>query len=1092
MNNQIPHIGQNVVVRNRPGIVKDIKKFESPADGVVNGIWIDYIDGYQNPERDFVIWERELNTSVFKSSSLPDISTINSPDEYSYFKAFVNSYRWTSNNLSQDLSTENNKNPRLISPWQSSIKVEGYQLYPLLKAMKMPRITLLLADDVGLGKTIEAGLILNELIARGRLRRCLIVCPAALQIQWRDEMAEKFYLDFQVVDRDTTFKLQKEYGLDTNPWSFYPRIVTSFDYLRQKDILENFNATTKMMIKENDAVVPWDMLVIDEAHNISSRFIGKNTERLNLIKSINPFFENRLFLTATPHNGYTDAFTGLLELLNPLVFDQKYRLEIKDHNFIQNYVVRRLKSELSKNSLIKRFSYRYIKRIDENYKLYDIEKQLFAALKEYKKQALKLVSNHNNKNRMIVVFLLSLLTKRLLSSSFAFANTWWNHFAGIKSSEIDASELEYVYDRAITDLSDDTEKGKREEEIAKKTGSWLSKNYEKLKPEILRINELLEQIGWTNEIVQNDNSLYNHLPKDSKWDSLFKWINEKLKNESGFRQDERVIVFTEYKHTLDYLLSRFNSIDIKEPKLEILHGRSERGEREKIKEAFNDHESPLKIMLVTDVASEGVNLQNNCRFVIHYDIPWNPMRMEQRNGRVDRFGQSRDVYVYNFISDEEEDLIFLEKVVNKVNQIREDLGSVGEIFDKGLEDHFFGDSIDKKRAVQYVQSIQPEAVHNNDLEYFAKGSEEEYKEALIRLQHTELELNITENNLAELLRIAFSLEKGKLTKIDEEGVYLIEVIPPKWKSLIESTLTIQTGRNKGALCKIVFNSSYFEKVENDRYVYLTKPDTRLVRLNHPIMKRAIGLLKRKLWISDSSDELISRLNRFTVVTSDIPVGLDLVIVIYLLIEASNDLREMIHEEVISIPLVVSKNSIEILDARIWDKININERQNLQPAQLKKIYPLLQENWINIEDQLKEKIGSYRDSQKALLEESLNKMCGEGSLKAKKNYEERLSELKSQKDSRYIKRIKSDIDLLKKELSESSLFEEINKQKIDDLKSLEINLEKFVNENIAYLENVLTNEKDRFLNRVLPMRYKLKNYDIHSIGIEYLVNKSMLK
>ncbi len=188
----------------------------------------------------------------------------------------------------------------------------------------MPRVSLLLADDVGLGKTIEAGLILTELIARRRIRRVLVVCPASLQLQWREEMADKFSLDFLVLDRGAMVEIQREYGMDANPWAVTPRAITSMDFLRQPDVLSQFLAAAGTL--ERGHALAWDFLVVDEAHNLAPHSLAERSERSRMLGEITPHFEHRLFLTATPHNGFTYSFTGLLEQLDPVRFRQTSEL----------------------------------------------------------------------------------------------------------------------------------------------------------------------------------------------------------------------------------------------------------------------------------------------------------------------------------------------------------------------------------------------------------------------------------------------------------------------------------------------------------------------------------------------------------------------------------------------------------------------------------------------------------------------------------------------------------------------------------------------------------------------------------------------
>ena len=200
----------------------------------------------------------------------------------------------------------------VASPFHGGVCVEDYQLVPLLKALRMPRVSLLLADDVGLGKTIEAGLVLQELLLRRRIQRVLILTPASLRLQWRDELREKFSLSFDVVDRRETDFLRRRLGLDANPWRSFSRIVASYHYLRQPDVREQFLSACRT--PEGSPHLPWDLLIVDECHNLMPSPYGEDSELCRMLAAVAPRFEHKLFLSATPHNGHTRSFTGLLEL----------------------------------------------------------------------------------------------------------------------------------------------------------------------------------------------------------------------------------------------------------------------------------------------------------------------------------------------------------------------------------------------------------------------------------------------------------------------------------------------------------------------------------------------------------------------------------------------------------------------------------------------------------------------------------------------------------------------------------------------------------------------------------------------------------
>ena len=212
----------------------------------------------------------------------------------------------------------------------------------------MPRVTLLLADDVGLGKTIEAGLVLRELLGRRRIRRVMVICPASLQLQWHDELTSKFALDFTVLDRAATVDIQREYGMDANPWAVTPRSITSMDFLRQPDVLGSFLAAAQRL--ERGHALAWDLLVVDEAHNLAPLGFSERSDRAKMLSEVAQHAEHRLFLTATPHNGFTASFSGLLEQLDPVRFRQTSELNDAERGQVDLVMVRRLKSELNERA----------------------------------------------------------------------------------------------------------------------------------------------------------------------------------------------------------------------------------------------------------------------------------------------------------------------------------------------------------------------------------------------------------------------------------------------------------------------------------------------------------------------------------------------------------------------------------------------------------------------------------------------------------------------------------------------------------------------------------------------------------------------
>lgn len=235
---QLPRVGMFATVRNRRGLVAAVEPFDGES-GRLHLVHLEYKDD-QYPLDERLLWELEPRKLLLEPTALPDVTTADAmpPED---FDALLRAARWTAAFPYLDPDDEGPvKRLPISSPFHGAIQVEDYQLVPLLKALQMPRVNLLIADDVGLGKTIEAGLILSELLLRRRIQRVLILTPASLRLQWREEMWEKFSLSFDLVDRAETYGLRKRLGMDANPWRSFSRIITSYHYLRQEDIRDQF------------------------------------------------------------------------------------------------------------------------------------------------------------------------------------------------------------------------------------------------------------------------------------------------------------------------------------------------------------------------------------------------------------------------------------------------------------------------------------------------------------------------------------------------------------------------------------------------------------------------------------------------------------------------------------------------------------------------------------------------------------------------------------------------------------------------------------------------------------------------------------
>lgn len=1073
----LPHAGQTVIIRNRPALVRSVEEQKYRSMQALHEVQVDYIDGWSHPESDFLIWELERGARVVASLALPRVDDLNqSPDPPALLRAFLRAHQWSALNRLTAHRAEDEGALRLISPWQSSVQVEDYQLYPVLKSLLMPRISLLLADDVGLGKTIEAGLILSELFVRRRIRRVLIICPASLQIQWRDEMREKFHLDFTIVDREETFRLQRDLGVDSNPWASHPRIITSMDYLRQQDVLGSFLAATKRISGRVEAILPWQMLVVDEVHNLTPARYGDDSERCDMLRRVSPLFEHRLFLSATPHNGFTVSFTGLLELLDPVRFQQKAILNQQDHEQVGVAMVRRLKRDLTVEGEPDRFAPRKVDGLP--IRIAGAEKALFEALRAYRQALHTLLGQKSKRERHLGEFLIKLLTKRLLSSSYAFARTWWQHVIGTQENVESLEVTEHSIHRAEATITDDQERGLREEDAMKQTGTWLQKYAQELIAEQQLVSRCLENLGWSQAALERPFEAAT-LPTDARWERLVQWIDEFLRTGANLRNDERLIIFTEYKHTLEYLLERFKRIGLKPPLVQSLFGGASSEQRERIKEAFNDPRDPLRILVGTDTVSEGINLQATCRYVIHQDIPWNPMRLEQRNGRVDRHGQEREVRVFHFTSNDEADLQFMEQVVKKVHQARTDLGSVGQVIDKSIEEYFIEGKLTPDELDLRVREAQVEPQEQVDLHARDQGGRIYNARAMQLLDATEMELDLHAEQVAQLLMEAIKHENGRLEEIEDGRAYRLREIPPTWKKLVRETIERRRGTLQG-MPKLVFDPAYFEEEHNGRKFFKPRLDAELIRLGHPLMQRALGVLRQRMWDGKG-------LARWTLQKSVLPPGIHKLLLVHLSLEVINAFREVAHQEIILVPYQVLGTHLVPLEPDFWEHQKHMPRFALTNAAMDHEVPVVREHWEAHQQALRALVSDQREALRQKFEEIMRQRLTEEAREEGTIFTGRLRELERMKQPQHLVALKREIARQEKKLLQPSWLEEIQQEQLvqeQHLADLKWQAEH------TYLDNMkdlVVSEQKRVLEQVLPKRYTLAAVDIQPLTVEYIVH-----
>lgn len=896
-----------VAVRKRRGVVTSVLEFPSSSGETLRVAQVEYADGNQ-PFEEQVVWERECHAQVFEPRSLPNVAG-NAPVPEESFDCVQRAARWLA--LSPFIgNTDGTASPAIVTaPLFGAIQAEDFQLVPLVRALQMPRVSLLLADDVGLGKSIEAGLVLSELIRRRRIRKVLVLCPAALRYQWQQELRTKFGLHFDIVDRPETHALRKQLGMDANPWRTFQRAITSLHYLKQPDVLEQFIALCRRQM-ENTASLPWDLVILDEAHNCMPSAVGEDSDLARMVAQISPYFEHRLFLTATPHNGYTHSFSGLLEQLDPVRFTRTDEFSKAEQTRLAQVVIRRLKSEVNETDRELNRPERFAKRVIEPAPLQfsRIELALLERFAEFRRALRALFLGTSKGEQRSGSFAMEILNKRLLSCPFAFADSWQRFKEGL-ATEKAASEAELIGARreVEADVDDDGEKEGRQRHASRIAGAWLQERRSQLDPFIKAVDEALSALGLGNFSIEKS------IPTDdARFDQLLALIVSRLRSGKVWRDDERIIVFTEYKTTLDYLHRRLMESFPDEPpeRFRLLYGGmpDSTRKREEIKQAFNDPADPVRILLATDAASEGQNLQETARLLLHWDVPWNPSRLDQRNGRLDRHGQARDVSIFHFTSEADADLKFLGRVLEKVEKIRTDLGSVSELFDAAFAQRFH-----QLRDAELVDSQL-----DLDIKQRRSRSRETLPHCEVKAPETQAaiewlkkELGFSPDNLRSILETAFGMASGgaRLTGPDAKGrLRLPGHIPADWRSIVDDELRLPSrGGVDGALPALVFDPQQFVEVRNGRPVFRPSKDTALLHLGHPLIHRALLRLSRARYPGTAESEACSR---WTVRRGEVPTGADALIVITVEELANNELREAFHHWCRGLRFPIRKQRLE--------------------------------------------------------------------------------------------------------------------------------------------------------------------------------------
>ena len=1084
----IPEVGQAVRVRSRLATVRAVEPYDSrTAQGRLHVVDIEYLDDCRYPEGEQLLWEVEATASVLGSTSLPGVDA-NRPDSPHALQAFVNAHRWT--RLNRLREKDGLEDEPLLGVWNSAIQVHPYQLEPVIRALSMPRVSLLLADGVGLGKTIQSGLVLEELLLRRRIRRILVICPAMLQRQWKYELRRKFNLDFEVIDSDSTFQLRRRLGIDTNPWKAFPRIITSMDYLRMPDVLQQFlQASGAGPDAETNGYrtmphAPWDLLIVDECHHFAPQSGSRASQRTRMLREIRFLFEHRIFASATPHNGKTVSFTGLLELLDPIRFQMTVEMDDKDRSHLAEVRIRRLKDDINKTSLRPPFAEQLPPK-ELPIRITSQESALYEALREYRNKGQAALGNATAGERWLCQFIYSLLTKRLLSCPLAFARTWWRHLEDDAETAADAPRLfdmaRVSAERAEEQTKSDDEKTILEEDAARYSGAYFRSQNQTVEDLQHRVNKALEAIGYDRRTVEDPGKLAALAKKsDSKTEALVTWIKKNLFANGKLRDDERLIVFTEYKETLFFLEQRLLQEGFDKNTLRILCGGMNPDEFEAVKSEFEDKTAAVRLLLATDAASEGINMQEECRWIIHYDIPWSPSKLQQRNGRVSRHGQVRDVSIHYFRCNEEEDMNFLFRVAEKVEQVRQDLGSVERIFDAAIQRHFQG----RKTSIEQVSLFVGQQLENDparkELDHESPSEIGDFtRRARELLESTDDRLGISPRALCDILRAAITVEgNGSMEEIvDKPGFYRLKP-PARWEGLARQTLTVGSRTDR---MELVFDAALVEEEVSGRRVMRIKKHQVLLRLGHPIMRQAMATLSRQLHDPEGRNAVF----RWSIAAMQ-RTGFEALLVFHYTLTAINELREPLHDEVLSSVFRIEGNKIEPVEDQYQQSVLQSQLHPIKSSvRLDDWMRTLRGHWFQHKAELEKYLGWNEAEMRKVFDGRTSVALKRELDAAKESYRYRLKELQDRSREQELTKLAKELMKQQAESEQLLLFEEIQDEAKFRVHELEEQMT-VLRQDVERTRELLEKERKHRTEVVLPKRFQIREVRVLPLALTYVV------
>ena len=728
-------------------------------------------------------------------AGLPHITVIESSEGLLAKGEFADPRHYDLRQTALELSA-NRSYDRFVALPHNRIKIEPYQVKAVHEVLSSYDHRYLIADEVGLGKTIEAAMVIEELAARDRADRVLIVTPAPLQQQWQEELREKFGQEFVIYDREFV-ETQQNAHPSQNAWMQEDRIITSVDFAKQADIRDALGNLSQ----------EWDIAVFDESHHLTARREGQagieKTQRYRLGEVVSRHSDGLLFLTGTPHNGKRDQFYFMLKLLDP------YRFEDEDHitpDGLRNLMIRRLKSNMTREDGSQMFPEKEIRTLPVTFT--QAEQALYEDVTEY-------ISEHFNRGGSsgsnVAGFAMAVYQKRLVSSVYAIRKSIENRIQALSGGGADGKLSKLVQQllpkyRRDPEMLTDQAREQVERELEQVS---FTDNPEELEQELEILEELRDQA--------------RQVRVDSKAQKLQEFVNGILESDP----DEKILIFTEYTDTLEYLRDEvFSSYRTAE-----IYGDLGQSQRRKQVERF---EEEANLMLATDAAREGLNLQF-AHIMVNYDLPWNPNRIDQRIGRLHRYGQDETVKIHNLFVDETRESEILERLLEKIDEIESQLGLSSDILglvldDFNLEDEIMTAVASHKEVDDVIEEVEQHISTNQadvtaaqeQLTAAEHGSDEAETKKIRELIARSEENTVLGDEVRQLLQQFFAEFGGTLRKETGTGEpVLFHVEPPK----------ILRGNSVDAV---------YEQVTFDRETAVENPKSEFMSIEHELVEALLA------------------------------------------------------------------------------------------------------------------------------------------------------------------------------------------------------------------------------------------------------------